>query len=189
MTSNSKLTSISKFLSLVLRHEPQHIGLELDEAGWTPVDVLLHKAAQAGRPISRAELDQVVATSDKKRFAFSEDGLRIRANQGHSVEVDLGLPPVPPPDLLYHGTASRFREAILRDGLQRRERHHVHLTESVATATSVGQRYGQPVLLRIDARRMAAAGFEFRCSANGVWLVDSVPPEFLEVEPREQAER
>lgn len=183
MTSNSKLTSISKFLSLVLRHEPQHIGLELDEAGWTPVDILLQKAAQAGHRISRAELDEVVATSDKKRFAFSEDGLCIRANQGHSIEVDLGLPPVPPPDKLYHGTASRFRDAILRDGLQRRERHHVHLTESEATAMSVGQRYGQPVLLCIDARRMAAAGYEFRCSANGVWLVDNVPAEFLEVQP------
>ncbi|MFZ2987321.1 RNA 2'-phosphotransferase [Ideonella sp.] len=183
MNKKSELTSISKFLSLVLRHEPQRLGLELDEAGWTPVDELLRKAAAAGRPISRDVLEEIVSTSDKKRFAFSEDGRSLRANQGHSIDIDLGLPAVAPPDVLFHGTASRFSAAILRSGLERRARHHVHLTQDRQTAVSVGQRYGAPVLLRIDARRMAALGHEFRCSANGVWLVDGVPAEFIQVEP------
>lgn len=183
MNTKAELTSISKFLSLVLRHEPQRPGLELDEAGWTPVDELLRKAAAGGRPISRDVLDEVVATSDMKRFAFSEDGQSIRANQGHSIEVDLGLPAVTPSDVLFHGTASRFSETIMRSGLERRARHHVHLTQDRQTAVSVGQRYGAPVVLRIDTRRMAELGHEFRCSANGVWLVDGVPAEFLQVEP------
>lgn len=183
MNTKSELTSISKFLSLVLRHEPQRLGLELDEAGWTSVDGLLRKAAAAGRPVSREVLNEIVASSDKKRFAFSEDGQSIRANQGHSIEVDLGLPVVTPPDVLFHGTASRFSEAILLSGLERRARHHVHLTQDRQTAVSVGQRYGAPVVLRIDAGRMAALGHEFRCSANGVWLVDGVPAEFIQVEP------
>ena len=183
MTSKSELTSISKFISLVLRHEPERIGLTLDPEGWASVEDLLAKAAAAGRAFSRDCLQEIVETSDKQRFALSEDGLRIRANQGHSIEVELGLPVVAPPDVLYHGTATRFSEAILRSGLERRARHHVHLTQDIDTAVSVGQRYGAPVILRIDARRMAEQGHEFRCSANGVWLVDHVPPEFLELAP------
>ena len=174
MNSKSKLTSVSKFLSLVLRHEPQRIGIELDEAGWTSVDALLRKAAGAGQPISRQVLDEVVASSDKQRFAFSEDGLRIRANQGHSIEIDLDLPAIEPPDVLFHGTASRFLASILQSGLERRARHHVHLTQNLQTAASVGQRYGEVVILRIDAQAMFAKGHEFRCSANGVWLVDEI---------------
>lgn len=183
MNSKSQLTAVSKFLSLVLRHEPHRIGLQLDEAGWSSVDELLGKAAAAGKSISRAVLDEVVAGSDKRRFAFSEDGLRIRANQGHSIEVDLDLPAIQPPDLLFHGTASRFVESILKSGLERRARHHVHLTQDRSTASAVGQRYGEPVLLCVDAKAMAAQGHEFRCSANGVWLVDAVPVEFIRVEP------
>lgn len=183
MTSKSELTSISKFISLVLRHEPERIGLTLDPAGWVSVDDLLAKAAAAGRAFSRDFLHEIVATSDKQRFALSEDGLRIRANQGHSIEIELGLPAVAPPDVLYHGTATRFTDSILRSGLDRQARHHVHLTRSLDTAIAVGQRYGVPLVLRIDARRMAQLGHEFRCSANGVWLVDQVPPEFLEVLP------
>lgn len=183
MTSKSELTSISKFISLVLRHEPERIGLTLDPAGWASVDDLLAKAAAAGRVFSRDCLHEIVATSDKQRFALSEDGLSIRANQGHSIEIELGLPVVTPPNVLYHGTATRFSEAILRSGLERRARHHVHLTQDIGTAVSVGQRYGAPVILRIDARRMVEQGHEFRCSANGVWLVDHVPPEFLELAP------
>lgn len=183
MTSKSELTAISKFISLVLRHEPERIGLTLDPAGWASVDDLLAKAAGAGRVVSRDCLHEIVATSDKQRFALSEDGLRIRANQGHSIEIELGLPAVAPPDVLYHGTATRFTDSILRSGLDRRDRHHVHLTQSLDTAISVGQRYGVPLVLRIDARRMAQLGHEFRRSANGVWLVAHVPPEFLEVLP------
>lgn len=135
MNTKTELTSISKSLSLVLRHEQQCLGLELDDAGWTPVDELLHKTA-AGRPFSRGVLDEIVVTSDKKRFAFSEDGQSIRANQGHSIEVELGLPVVTPLNVLFHGTTSRFSDAILLSGLERCARHHVHLTLDRQTAVS-----------------------------------------------------
>lgn len=180
MTSQ-QLTAASKFLSLVLRHKPSTIALELDAAGWAGVDELLARASAAGHTLSRALLEEVVRTSDKKRFAFSEDGLRIRANQGHSVEIELGLPPVAPPARLFHGTASRFLEAILAEGLSKRQRHHVHLSESSETATAVGRRYGQPVLLAVDAQRMAAQGFAFFRSDNHVWLTDHVPAVYLRV--------
>jgi len=176
-----QLTTASKFLSLVLRHKPSTIGLELDAAGWAKVDELLAKAASAGHVLSRALLEELVASSDKKRFAFSEDGLRIRANQGHSVDVELGLPPVAPPARLYHGTASRFLDAILAEGLSKRQRHHVHLSESSETATAVGGRYGQPVLLVVDSGRMSAEGYLFFRSDNNVWLTDHVPPVYLSV--------
>jgi putative RNA 2'-phosphotransferase len=183
MTNDKKLTSISKFLSLVLRHEPQRIGLELDAAGWTEVDDLLAKCSLAGRPIDRDTLLQVVETSDKQRFALSADQSRIRANQGHSIDVALGLEPRDPPPVLYHGTARRSLESILRTGLNRGERHHVHLTEMLTTARAVGQRYGEPVLLQIDAARMHAQGHHFYCSDNQVWLCDAVPVRYIEVLP------
>jgi putative RNA 2'-phosphotransferase len=177
------MTDLSKFLSLVLRHDPARIGLTLDAAGWTEVDELLDRCARAGRSIDRALLLRIVETSDKQRFALSSDQTRIRANQGHSVPVDLGLPPREPPAQLYHGTASRSLTSILQSGLQRGERHHVHLTQTPSTATTVGQRYGVPVLLRIDAARMHADGHRFHCSSNNVWLCDEVPPRYLEVMP------
>ena len=176
-----QLTSTSKFLSLVLRHKPSTIGLSLDAAGWANVDELLARAAAANHSLSRALLEKVVETSDKKRFAFSEDGLRIRANQGHSVDVELGLPPLAPPARLYHGTASRFLDAILAEGLAKRQRHHVHLSESTETATAVGRRYGELVLLAVDAQRMSAEGFLFFRSENNVWLTDHVPPVYLSI--------
>jgi putative RNA 2'-phosphotransferase len=183
MTKDDKLKSISKFLSFVLRHEPHSIGLTLDEGGWADVSELLAKAGAAGKRMDRHVLQQVVDTSDKKRFAFSEDGLRIRANQGHSVEVTLGLEPVMPPHVLYHGTASRFLPSILSEGLERRQRHHVHLTENMEIAASVGQRYGKVVLLEVDASRRSSEGHLFFRSANGVWLTDSVPATYLKVLP------
>lgn len=152
----------------------------LDPSGWARVDELLQKMAAAGRPVTIAQLKEVVASNDKKRFAFNEDESLIRASQGHSIAIDLDLPVVAPPPVLYHGTASRFVAAILSDGLDRRSRQHVHLTESIDTALTVGSRYGAPVLLKIDAQRMVSAGHQFRCSANGVWLVDGVPPEFIQ---------
>ena len=181
MDTNKELTTISKFMSLVLRHQPRHIGLELDGAGWAGIDDLLARAAAAGRAITRDQLNEVVATSDKRRFALSDDGTRIRANQGHSIDVDLGLAPLPPPESLFHGTASRFVDSILATGLERRSRHHVHLTESATTAEAVGRRYGQLVMLRIASGAMAAQGHVFFRSANDVWLVESVPPRFIEV--------
>jgi putative RNA 2'-phosphotransferase len=182
MTS-ADLTQLSKFLSLVLRHEPERIGLTLDEAGWADVEELLNRCARAGRPINRALLARIVETSDKQRFAFNSDQTRIRANQGHSVPVNLGLSPREPPAHLYHGTASRSLTSILQSGLKRGERHHVHLTETPATATAVGQRYGTPVLLRIDAARMHTDGHRFHCSDNNVWLCDEIPPTYLQVMP------
>jgi putative RNA 2'-phosphotransferase len=181
MTSQQDLTTTSKFLSLVLRHKPQTIGLTLDAAGWVEIDVLLAKAAAAGRSLTRQLLEEVVETSDKERFAFSEDGSRIRANQGHSVEVDLGLPPVVPPAVLYHGTALRFLDSILADGLIKRKRHHVHLSENIPTALAVGTRYGAPVLLAIDAERMSKEGLLFFRTENNVWLTDQVPADYLSI--------
>ena len=169
----------SKFLSLVLRHKPEEIGLTLDGNGWAKVDDLLRLATQHGIGLTRPLLEQVVAENDKKRFSLSEDGQRIRANQGHSVEIDLALTPVPPPDVLYHGTASRSVESIRSGGLHSAKRRHVHLSPDVPTALRVGQRHGLPVVLVVRAREMAAAGHAFFLSANGVWLTERVPVEFV----------
>jgi putative RNA 2'-phosphotransferase len=170
----------SKFLSLILRHEPDRVGLKLGEAGWVCVQELLQAVNSHGVPLTVDQLQHIVATSDKKRFTFSEDGLRIRANQGHSVEVDLQYPPQTPPELLYHGTAARFLESVRQHGLQKMARHDVHLSSNTQSAVQVGGRHGKPVLLTIRAGDMHRAGFVFRCSTNGVWLVDHVPPQFIE---------
>jgi putative RNA 2'-phosphotransferase len=177
--NNSRTVRVSKKLSLHLRHAPDHIGITLGPGGWVPVDELLSALANHGFSLTRSELDEVVATSDKQRFAFDETGTRIRANQGHSVAVELDLPVASPPEVLYHGTVDRFLPAIERDGLKPMKRHHVHLSPTMDTATAVGARRGKPVILRVDAAAMTAAGFEFRLSANGVWLAETVPPAYL----------
>jgi len=169
----------SKFLSLVLRHDPARIGLVLDAAGWTEVDELLARVNAHGVALTREELETIVTTSDKQRFAFSEDRTRIRANQGHSIAVELDLPPVVPPALLYHGTVERFLTAIRVEGLRKGQRHHVHLSADRATAEKVGARRGRPAVLIVDAAAMTARGIQFFRSENGVWLTDHVPPEFL----------
>ena len=169
----------SKFLSLVLRHEPERIGITLDDAGWTDVDALLTALDAHGLALTRAELDAIVASSDKQRFALSPDGARIRANQGHSVDVELGLEAVTPPDVLYHGTVDAALSGIRAQGLLKGQRHHVHLSADIETAKKVGGRRGTPVVLVIDARAMAAAGHTFYRSANGVWLVEHVPAQFI----------
>jgi putative RNA 2'-phosphotransferase len=174
---------VSKFLSLVLRHQPETVGLTLDEAGWVDVDDLIAACAVKGRRFSRAELDHVVANNNKKRFAFSADGRRIRASQGHSVAVELGLPPSPPPAVLYHGTASATVPVILREGLRPMSRQDVHLSAEKETAVRVGARHGRPVVLEVDAAGLAAVGHEFRVSANGVWLTGAIPPERLRLLP------
>ena len=174
---------ISRFLSMVLRHRPETVGITLDEGGWVDVDRLIAACAAAGRRFSRADLDHVVATNNKRRFAYSADGRRIRASQGHSVEVDLGLTAATPPDVLYHGTASTTVAAILREGLRPMSRQDVHLSADRETAVRVGARHGRPVVLEVDAAGLAAAGHTFRVSANGVWLTDRVPPERLRVLP------
>ncbi len=174
------LVKLSKFLSLVLRHKPEEIGLTLDANGWADVDNLLRLANAAGRRIDWALLEQVVAESDKKRFAFSDDGLRIRASQGHSVEVDLALAPAVPPEVLFHGTATRFLESIRATGLNSGSRQHVHLSLDADTAAKVGARHGKPSILTVRSRDMAAAGHRFYLSANGVWLTGEVPTVYIE---------
>ncbi|MDX3093878.1 RNA 2'-phosphotransferase [Streptomyces sp. ME19-03-3] len=170
---------LSKFLARVLRHDPASIGIALDEAGWVDVDKLIAASRRSGRRFSGADLDHVVAANDKKRFAFSEDGRRIRASQGHSVEVDLGLLPVEPPAVLFHGTASTTLPIVLREGLKPMSRRDVHLSADVETAVRVGTRHGRPVVLAVDAAALAATGHVFRVSANGVWLTNAVPPTHL----------
>jgi putative RNA 2'-phosphotransferase len=180
-------TKQSKFLSLVLRHDPARIGITLDSAGWTDVTALLAAVAAAGTPITRDELVQIVATSDKQRFALSPDGERIRANQGHSVEVELELAPATPPATLYHGTVDRFLASIREKGLIKGARHHVHLSADLGTAEKVGGRRGRPVILVVRAADMVAAGHPFFVSANGVWLTEHVPPAFIELPAPEGA--
>jgi putative RNA 2'-phosphotransferase len=177
---NKQLTQISKFLSFVLRHNPQAIGITLDAEGWVPVDDLLTAAARNGTSISRQQLEEIVATNDKKRFAISHDGRLIRASQGHSVEVDLGLTPLEPPGLLYHGTVDRFLDSIRDQGLIRGNRQHVHMSADRETAARVGQRRGRSVVLLVEAARMHNSGHLFYKSDNGVWLTEAVPAEFLE---------
>jgi putative RNA 2'-phosphotransferase len=174
-----RLKTISKFLSKYLRHAPEDLGLTLQPGGWVQVVDLLDAAGRAGFSITRAELRQCVEINDKQRFSFDDTGGRIRANQGHSVEVDLQLEEKVPPDVLYHGTVARFLPTIWADGLNRGTRHHVHLSKDVATARKVGARRGKPVVLRVDAGRMHQDGYKFFLSANGVWLADSVPAEYL----------
>ena len=175
-----ELIKSSKFLSKVLRHQPQILGLELDENGWTDIDAMLHAMAERKRPITREVLDEIVATNDKRRFSISSDGRRIRARQGHSLTVDLGLEPLAPPPELFHGTSPRSLDSIHANGLQRMGRHHVHLSPDVETARRVGGRRGRPVILRVRSGAMHAEGFVFFRSENGVWLTDHVPSAYVE---------
>ncbi|MEO3972831.1 RNA 2'-phosphotransferase [Streptomyces sp. CAU 1734] len=172
-----RTVKVSKYLARHLRHRPERIGIALDENGWVPVEELLRATAAHGFRISRAELDHVVAVNDKRRFTI--DGARIRANQGHTVQVDLGLPPAEPPGFLHHGTHPAALPSIRAEGLLPMDRHHVHLSPDRETAARVGARRGRPVVLSVDAGAMHRAGHVLRVSANGVWLADSVPPEFL----------
>jgi len=172
-------TKKSKFLSLVLRHRPESIGITLDRAGWTDVASLLDALERIGKPLSIQALETIVESSDKRRFAFNADHSRIRANQGHSISVDLGLQAAIPPKILYHGTARQFLASILRAGLSKRRRHHVHLHADRAVAVAVGKRRGNLALLSIDAAAMHGRGYAFYVTANDVWLTDTVPPEFI----------
>lgn len=166
-------------MSKYLRHRPQELGLQLAPGGWVPVDTLLEACARRGFPIGREELDEVVARNDKKRFAFDESGARIRAQQGHSVPVNLELAPATPPPVLYHGTPERNLPKILRDGLLKMSRHHVHLSPDEASAATVGARRGRAVVFIVDARAMRRDGWTFYRSGNGVWLVECVPSRYL----------
>jgi putative RNA 2'-phosphotransferase len=170
---------ISKLLSWILRHRPERVGLTLDAAGYVEVAKLLDACSAHGHPVSREDLERVVRENDKQRFAFSADGTRLRASQGHSVVVSLGYQPTRPPPQLFHGTVQRSLAAIGEHGLQPRGRQYVHLSRDHETAMRVGSRRGRPIVLGVRAAEMADQGFEFFLSANGVWLTREVPPRFL----------
>lgn len=175
------LVKRSKYLARHLRHQPEALGLTLDPGGWVAVDALLAAMRRHGIELSRAQLDEIVARNNKQRFSFDETGTRIRANQGHSIPVDLQLAPATPPDALYHGTSKATIGPILREGLQKMRRQHVHLSRDKATAIKVGSRHGAPIVLLVDAAAMARDGYQFFLSDNGVWLTDHVPPQYLRV--------
>ncbi|MET9423168.1 MULTISPECIES: RNA 2'-phosphotransferase [unclassified Streptomyces] len=172
-----RTVKVSKYLSKHLRHQPDRIGITLDANGWVEIDELMRAASEHGFRFTRAELEHVVAVNDKRRFTI--DGTLIRANQGHTVAVDLDLPAAEPPEYLYHGTVSRNLDAIRVNGLLPMARHDVHLSPDRETATRVGARRGRPVVLSVHAGALHRAGHVFRVSANGVWLTASVPPRFI----------
>ncbi len=177
---DKKLVKFSKFLSLVLRHKPETIDLSLDKNGWADVDQLLDLANQKQTPLTLELLEEIVLTNEKKRFAFNEDRSKIRANQGHSIDIDLTLIPQQPPQELFHGTATRFIESIRDRGLISGSRQHVHLSLDKDTAIQVGMRHGKPIVLTVSAEAMNRERFVFFRSDNGVWLTENVPPEFIE---------
>jgi len=168
---------ISKLLSYVLRHKPESIGLKLTAEGWANIDELIHHSTKV--KITRDDIVRVVKNSDKQRFIISDDNKSIRANQGHSIKVDLGLTPERPPEFLFHGTATRFWDSIKAGGLKKMNRHHVHLSSDKETAERVGVRHGKLKILIVDSEKMFEAGHLFYLSKNGVWLTDKVPPKFL----------
>jgi putative RNA 2'-phosphotransferase len=173
---------LSKFMSLVLRHNPSAAGVQLDAEGWCYVENLVLGMGKSFPNVERSDIEYVVSTDSKQRYAISDDGGRIRANQGHSVKIDLGLKRAEPPAFLYHGTVERFLGSIRAEGLKKMKRHHVHLSTDRATAENVGGRRGEAVVLTIDAGQMHVDGFEFFLSDNGVWLVDQVPAEYIKVQ-------
>ncbi|WP_018684509.1 RNA 2'-phosphotransferase [Actinokineospora enzanensis] len=178
---DKNIIRLSKRLALVLRHNPDSIGITLDPAGWVPVEELLAALRAHGTRVDRPLLERVVAENNKARYAFDETGTRIRASQGHSVSVDLGLAVAEPPETLYHGTVAAALPAIQREGLRPMRRHAVHLSANRETAVTVGARRGKPVVLAVAAAEMVAVGHEFQLSANGVWLTPHVPADYLTV--------
>ncbi len=182
MFSPGEARKISQYISLVLRHQPQLIGLKPDLQGWVPVADLLQGLAQSGRTISREALDELVAHNPKQRYAYSEDGLYIRAQQGHSIPVALEYEAVPPPPQLYHGTATQNLAGIRAQGLHKGSRHHVHLSLDRETAAMVGQRHGKLVILTVEAGKMQEDGYAFFCTPNQVWLTEAVPVAYLRLE-------
>jgi len=179
MISEKQLTQISKFLSLVLRHQPETIAIQLDENGWTDVKDLIDKANNYGIKFDRETLNHIVATNPKKRFAFNETLDKIRASQGHSIEIELGYTNQKPPEILFHGTGEKSVQSILETGLEKQSRQHVHLSSDIETALKVGQRHGKPFIFKVLAEQMYNDNFQFFISDNGVWLTDNVPTKYL----------
>jgi len=179
MINEKSHTKLSKFLSLVLRHKPETIGISLSKQGWVDTKTLIEKMNEYGKQIDLETLSIIVETNNKKRFGFSEDKSKIRANQGHSLDIDLGYVQKTPPDILYHGTAQKYIDSIFKIGLEKRNRHQVHLSNEIETAYKVGQRHGKPVILKVLAKQMHEDGFKFFESENKVWLTDNVPVKYL----------
>lgn len=171
----------SKFLSLVLRHNPSIIGLELGSNGWVSIEKLSQNSQQSKQPLSVDEINEIAASNEKKRFTISEDGLLIRAAQGHSLGIELNLEPTQPPEILYHGTAEKFIEAIKLQGLLPMTRDYVHLSKDTETALKVGSRHGKPRIIKVSAFEMATNGYKFFRAENGVWLVKEVPANYLDI--------
>ena len=184
-TMNDKeKVSLGKFISMILRHRPEVIGITLDEHGWADVGDLISGIRNAGHPdFCLSDLEEIVETNNKQRYSFSADKALIRANQGHSIPVDVELPVVSPPEILWHGTGEKFVPSILQQGILRMNRLYVHLSPDRDTATNVGRRHGKPVLLRVNARQMEKDGYQFYLSVNGVWLTKEVPVKYFEIEP------
>ena len=179
MISEKQTSHISKFLSLVLRHQPETIDIQLDQNGWADVNELIEKANKYGIKLDRETLNHIVETNSKKRFAYSDSLDKIRASQGHSIEIELGYTNQKPPEILYHGTGEKSVQAIIHKGLEKRNRQHVHLSGDIETALKVGQRHGKPFIFKILAGQMFNDNFQFYISDNGVWLTDNVPTKYL----------
>lgn len=173
------LTKIGRYISLILRHKPDVIGITLDKHGWANVDELI-KGVNKSRKLTMEMLEEIVATDDKQRYSFNEDKTKIRANQGHSIDVDVELEEVQPPEYLWHGTGRKYVDSIMKDGLISKSRLYVHLSDNYNTAINVGVRHGEPVVLCIWAGDMYRDGYKFYRSKNGVWLVKHVPVEYLD---------
>ena len=179
MISDKQITSISKFLSLVLRHQPEIIGIQLDQNGWADVAELIEKSNNYGVKFDKETLNHIVETNAKKRFAFNDTFDKIRASQGHSIEIDLGYTNQMPPKILYHGTGEKSVQSIIDTGLEKRSRQHVHLSSDIETAIKVGERHGVPFVFKVLAEQMYSDNFQFFISDNGVWLTDNVPTKYL----------
>jgi len=179
--TKKEIVTVSKFMSLVLRHRPEKIGITLDQNGWADTDALISGMNQAGRRVTLQDLKEIVDTNDKQRFKFNDNYSKIRANQGHSISVDLELKEISPPETLYHGTASCFVKAIKEEGLKPKGRQHVHLSVDVETAVNVGSRHGKAVVLTIYSHRMYEDGYKFYLSENNVWLTSAVPTEYIDI--------
>lgn len=178
---NNKNTSLSKFISLILRHKPETIGLELDKNGWADVSELIEKVNNHNNELTFEELKFIVDNNDKKRFIFNEDFTKIRANQGHTIDVDLQLKNEQPPQYLYHGTAENNKDSILKNGINKGKRHHVHLSSDIVTAIKVGSRHGKPIIFEISSKEMFVNGIKFFKSENNVWLTDFIDPKYIKI--------
>lgn len=178
--NDKQIKTTGKFLSLILRHSPQTIGLQLDENGWADIDEFIIKSARHHQYFTKTELEEIVTQNDKQRFAFNVTHTKIRANQGHSIEVELNLAEQQPPEYLYHGTIEKFIGSIEREGLQKMSRQHVHLSADRNTAVKVGSRRGKPVILKIRSGEMHKDVLVFYLSENGVWLTDNVPVKYID---------